>query len=313
MRNLQSNVSILRGNNIEKMVKKAVDSIGGVRSFVGTNKKVLIKPNLGTLKKSETGATTDPNIVRAVIDLMQERTTDITIVESDSAATDAEIIWSHCGYYELAEEKNVTLINLSKEPTLIYEGYRLPEILFGDHVLINIPKIKTNDLTIVTCSLKNLFGLIPTRYRAKYHKRISSIIVDLNEIFKSSLVVVDGLIGMEGDGPIAGRPVNMNVVVAGNNAVAVDSVVCDIMGVNPKDVTHIMMAVEAGLGQMDINSINRFGERLEDVRKHFALPSTIPLRRKLRYKMLEHSEKVVLRQAVASLRWLRRKKYQWKS
>jgi len=74
-----------------------------------------------------------------------------------------------------------------------------------------------------------------------------------------------------------------------------------------------MMAVEAGLGQMDINLINRFGERLKDVRKHFVLPSAIPFKRKLRYKMLEHSEKVVLKQAVDSLRWLRRKKYQWKS
>lgn len=305
-------MSVVRGKDPEKMVKKAIDSIGGAGSFIRANEKVFVKPNLGTLKKSETGATTNPRIVGAVIDLIQERTSDITIIESDSAATDAEIIWSHCGYYELAREKNVNLVNLSKEPTLIHEGYRLPRILFGDYVLINIPKIKTNDLTTVTCSLKNLFGLIPTRYRAKYHRHINHVIVDLNKIFKSNLIVVDGVIGMEGDGPIAGRPVTMNVVVAGDNPVSVDSVVCNIIGVNPKDIGHITMAADAGLGQMDIRSINLFGERLEDVRKNFALPSTIPLMRKLRYKMLEHSEKAVLKQTVDILRWLRRKEYSGK-
>jgi len=307
IRNLRFNVSVVRGKDPEKMVKKAIDSIGGAGSFIRANEKVFVKPNLGTLKKSETGATTDPRIVGAVIDLIQERTSDVTIIESDSAATDAEIIWSHCGYYELAREKNVNLVNLSKEPTLIHEGYRLPRILFGDHVLVSIPKIKTNDLTTVTCSLKNLFGLIPTRHRAKYHKHISQVIVDLNRIFKSNLVVVDGLIGMEGDGPLVGQPVTMNVVIAGDNPVAVDSVVCNIIGVNPKDIDHIMMAVDARLGQMDMHSINLLGERLEDVSRNFALPSTIPFMRRLRYKMLEHSEKAVLKQAVGILRRLRRR------
>jgi len=306
---MQFNVSVVRGKDPEKMVKNAIDLIGGLESFIRTNEKVFVKPNLGTLKKSETGATTDPSIVGAVIDLIQERTSDIAIIESDSFATDAETIWSYCGYYELARERNVNLINLSKEPTVIHQGYRLPRILFADHVLINIPKIKTNDLTIVTCSLKNLFGLIPSKHRAKYHKHISHVIVDLNKIFKSKLIVIDGLMGMEGDGPIAGQPIGMNVVIAGNNPVSVDSVACNIMGVDPKDVNHIMMAADAGLGQMDAHSINLFGERLEEVRRNFALPSTIPLMRRLKYKMLEHSEKVVLEQAVGTLRWLRRKKY----
>jgi len=303
------NVAIVKGYNPEEMVKKAVDLIGGIKSFVEPGEKVLIKPNLCTRKRSETGATTNPRIVGAVIDLVQEQTADISIIESDSAATDAEIIFSHCGYSQLAKEKKVNLTNLSKEPTLVYEGYRLPKILFGNHVLINIPKIKTNDLTIMSCSLKNLMGLIPSRHRAKYHERLNDTIVDLNRIFTSNLIIIDGLIGMEGDGPMWGQPIDMNLVVASDNPVAVDSVACGIMGVNTKDVDHIMMATEAGLGPMDIESLNMLGERLEKVRRSFALPSAIPLKRKLRYKMVEHSEKPVLKQAVGVLRWWRRKKY----
>lgn len=234
--NPRSKVSIVKGKNAQEAVKKAVDMIGGIESFMEPRAKVFVKPNLGTLKGSGTGATTDCKVVGAVIDLMQRRTNDITIIESNSAAVDAETIWSHCGYDRLAKEKNVNIINLSKKTAILHEGYRLPKLLFSDYVLVNIPKIKTNELTIVTCALKNLFGLVPTRHRSKYHKVIDNVIVELNRFFKQNLIVVDGLIGMEGNGPIAGKPVNMNIVIAGDNPVAVDVVVCNIIGVNPEDI-----------------------------------------------------------------------------
>ena len=305
---VRSKVSIVRGENAQKMVEKAVDLIGGVESFVETNARVFVKPNLGTLKSSETGATTDPNIVGAVIDLIRRRTNDITIIESDSAAVDTETIWSYCGYDVLAKEKNVNMLSLSKEPAVLHEGYRLPQILFDDHVLVNIPKIKTNDLTVVTCALKNLFGLMPTRHRARYHRVIDNAIVDLNRFFKQNLVVVDGLIGMEGDGPLAGKPVKMNIILAGDNPVAVDVVVCHLIGVDPEHVSHIRMAAEVELGPLKINSIRLLGESVDDVKRTFLLPSTIPFWRRLRYKMLEHSEKPLLKQALSMLRWLHKKK-----
>jgi len=306
---MKNKVSIIKGKKPEEMVKKAVDKIGGIENFIGTDEKVFIKPNLGTLKTSEEGATTDPRVVMGVIDLIQQHTNDISIVESDSAACDAEIIWSHCGYDELAKKKNVKLINLTNEPSLTYMGYRLPKILFTDHTLINIPKIKTNDLTVITCSLKNLFGLMPTRHRAKYHKTIDKVITDLNKAFNSTLVVVDGLICMEGDGPISGDPVKLNLVIAGNNPVAVDSVMCNIIGVDPTNINHIKKAANADLGHMNINSINLYGEKIKDVKRNFKLPSTIPIERKVKYLMLEHSEKLILKQGVGLLRWLHRRKF----
>jgi len=307
---MHSDLSIVKGENPKEMVVKAVDLIGGIESFVRNDEKVFIKPNLCTLKRSETGATTDPNVVSAIIDLVQKQTNDVSIIESDSPATDAEIIWAYCGFYELAREKNVRLINLSKEPSLTIKGYRLPKTLFCPHVLINVPKIKTNDLTTVTCSLKNLFGLIADRFRAKYHRNVNGAILDINRIFKSDLIVADGLVGMEGNGPIAGNPVNLNVTIAGSNAVAVDSVVCNVIGVSPYDVNHVKMAADAGMGPISMDEIEAIGERVECVRKNFSLPSTVPPTRKLKYKMLEHSDNAVLKQSINVLRWLRRKKFE---
>ncbi|UCD13544.1 MAG: DUF362 domain-containing protein, partial [Thermoplasmatales archaeon] len=201
---------------------------------------------------------------------------------------------------------NVPLINLSKEPTLKYYDYDLPEILFRNSAIVNIPKIKTNDITTVSVSLKNLFGLVPDRHRAKYHREIDRVIVDLNTIIESRLVVVDGLVGMEGDGPISGKPVTMNTVVAGNTPVSVDSVVCHIIGVNPFDVSHVKLATELGLGSMQIDSIEVVGESLYKAQRKFKLPSSIKLQNKMKYQILERSDNMILRRSLDALRWARR-------
>jgi len=302
-------VSIVKGDNPEDTVRKAIELIGGIDSYVKARDKVLIKPNLCTRKRAETGATTDPDVVRAIIDQVQKETEDVSIIESDCPAIGAEIVWSYCGYTELAKGQNACLINLSKEPCLTYKDYDLPKILFENPNLINMPKMKTNDITVVSCSLKNLFGLIPNKHRARYHNKIDQVIVDLNEIFKQSLIVVDGLTGMEGDGPINGQPVEMDIVVVGNNPVAVDSVVCHLMGVDPQDVDHIRMAAEADLGPIDIGSIDLSGDEINEVKKEFTLPGDIMLKQKLKYKLLENSENILLKQAIDTLGWIRRKTY----
>lgn len=302
-------VSIVKGKDPLKMVKEAIKLLNGIDAFVKPHDKVLIKPNLCTLKKPETGATTDPRIVRSIIELIQPITSDISIIESNVAGVEAEMVWALCGYHDLAEEMDVNLVNLSKEPTVVWGGYRLPKILFDDYILVDVPKIKTNEITLMTCGLKNLFGTCPSRHRAKYHKVIDRVIVDLNKAFRSDLVVVDALIGMEGNGPTAGDPVDMGLVIAGDNVVAVDTVVSTVMGLNPNEVLHIMKAAEAGLGTADMSHITLKGEDIKKVKRRFKLPSSIPLTRRLKYKLMERSEMLGIRQAVKLLSLWRRRKY----
>ncbi len=303
-----STVSIIKGTDPRLMVKESIDLIGGIGSFVKPNDKVLIKPNLCTNKTPETGATTDPRIVRAIIELIKPITSDISIVESNVAGVDAELVWNLCGYFDLAQETGVKLVNLSKNPTTTRNGYPLPTLLFEDYVLVNVPKIKTNEITTITCGLKNVFGLIANRHRAKYHKTIDKVIVDLNKMFRSRLTVVDGLMGMEGNGPVAGDPVEMNLVLAGADVVAVDAVVSTIIGVNPTEVSHIVKSVEANLGTADMSQIVTKGQDIGKVKRRFKLPSSVPRMRRLKYRLMEHSEMFGIRQAVSVLSWWRRRR-----
>jgi len=101
------------------------------------------------------------------------------------------------------------------------------------------------------------------------------------------------------------------LLVAGNNPVAVDSVVCNLMGIDPQDVIHVRMAADAGLGPIDVGSIDLTGENIIDVKKDFTLPKEIMLKQKLKYKLLENSENIFLKQAIETLGWIRRKTYSY--
>ena len=112
--------------------------------------------------------------------------------------------------------------------------------------------------------MKNMFGLLPEKFKAKYHfKGINKVIVDINTVLKPKLTVIDGFVGMEGLGPEDGTPVQMDLIIAGEDPVATDATACRVMGINPQEVSHIRKAYEKGLGNID--DIQVLGERLDNV------------------------------------------------
>ena len=116
--------------------------------------------------------------------------------------------------------------------------------------------------------MKNMFGLLPDKFKAKYHARgISKVIVDINTVLKPTLTVIDGFVGMEGRGPVHGKPVRMDLIIAGIDPVATDSTSCRVMRFNPHEIMHIHRAYEKGLGEID--DVEVVGCKLEDVTRIF--------------------------------------------
>jgi ferredoxin len=155
--------------------------------------------------------------------------------------------------------------------------------------VVNVPKFKTHDLTLLTGAVKNLFGLVSGTFKTELHKtyfkkeEFAKILVDIYELVKPSLTVVDAILALEGEGPgSSGTPRPVGAVLAGKDCVAVDAVLAMIMGVEPRDVLTTQIASRRQLGEARPQDITVHGERLESVTgRPFVLPTTSGLRKKL--------------------------------
>ncbi len=249
-------VKLTASSDIYESIKSGFNLIG--KPVLDKNSVVAIKPNLCCIKGPETGATTDPKVVRALIRYLQDdlHVTNISIVESDGTQLLADMAFKLLGYDKISKELNVNLVNLSKAPyayrafpeNSVLKKVRVPEMLEKTACLISVPKIKNHSLCTFGVTIKNQYGCNPVARKSAYHSRLHDCMVDLTAVFKPNLVVVDGLIGMEGRGPIAGIPVKMNTLIFGRDALAVDHLIARLIGVNPNDVEYMKKAQKRGLG-----------------------------------------------------------------
>ncbi|MEO7142224.1 MAG: DUF362 domain-containing protein, partial [Bryobacteraceae bacterium] len=150
----------------------------------------------------------------------------------------------------------------------------LPNTALRADLIVSLAKMKTHHWAGATLSMKNLFGLVPGSVygwpKNQLHwLGISRSIVELNRIFRRTFAIVDGVVGMEGNGPIQGTPKHAGVLAMGADLAAVDATCCRIMGINPDRVEYLQMANHLGHTQRD--RIEQRGETIASVQTHFAL------------------------------------------
>ncbi len=253
---------------------------------------VLIKPNLVMKRAPQSGIVTDPQVVRAVVDLaLAAGAARVLIVEGAVGGEN----FAACGYGFFADydaNGRVALVNLDEQPHLLvdvpdglaYRQLHLPALLMAEGVFrISIGKLKTHMESLVSLSLKNLFGLppqalymnstLPARF-AMHDRGLHQTILDLNLAWPIDFALVDGVWGLEGNGPLQGTPVRMDLVIAGRNALAVDRVCLQIMGIGQNAVQHLTYAARRGLGPADLAAITIAGDPFTP--RSFALPIVPP-------------------------------------
>ena len=246
-----------------------------------TGQTVVIKPNLVVPKPSISGATTDPQVVQAIVDLcLAAGATQILIVEA--ALPGKPNNWGPCGYSAIFQNyPQVQLVDLRTGTYVLarvpgggyaYQAMWVPsQVLQPNTFFISAGKLKTHQDAVATLSMKNLVGLpsettyaqpVTSGYpRHDLHLRgIDLSIMDVNLVCPIGFAVVDGVWGMEGNGPTAGSPVATNVVLAGLNPVAVDRVGLNVMEIAQNAVTYLNYAAQAGLGPADTNSVTLLGD-----------------------------------------------------
>ena len=274
-------VSLVESVEIDDAVRRSIDLIGGLQLDPGNC--VVIKPNVCNPKNPDGMVITDFRIIKAVVDLVRKNGNELVVVESDNISGTADARVEKSGLMRLLDEWDVEFLNLSHDD---YEEFdiagttlRLPRTVLEAEYFINIPKIKTCAHTLVTLGIKNLYGVFQRKQKSKLHKNLNEILPFLTEKIRNDLVIVDGINCMEGNGPIIGNPVCMNLILAGRNVVSVDAVCCWLMGFDPKVVPHIALSAEKGLGSINADSIEVVGadwiKYIQEFEPPYSIKSTI--------------------------------------
>jgi uncharacterized protein (DUF362 family) len=267
-----SKVAIIRGTNPPDMTVTALEMVKAAQALP-VGKTILVKPNYVTTDAPTTGITTDGRIVEGVVRFLREHALHEIIIGEGSGEGDTLEAFKVAGVDQVAERWKARMVDLNRDE-FVQIAPQNPLALKQVNIartalectIISVPKLKPHRLVRVTLSLKNMMGAMTPK--GSMHGHLSEKIVDLASIIKPSVAVVDGIIAGEGH-ETSGNPVEMNLVIAGTDPVAVDAVGAAVMSIPPETVKHLRMAEERGLGTCNLERIEILGEPLEKVRRKF--------------------------------------------
>jgi uncharacterized protein (DUF362 family) len=242
-------------------------------------KCVLLKPNLVEFDAA-TAINTDARVIAAAYEVMRTLgASEVLIGEGPGHRRDTYGLAAQAQYFEAIPnfERVFTDLNrddVTKVENFAGESFYFPNTVLRADVIVSLAKMKTHHWAGATLSMKNLFGLVPGSVygwpKNKLHYfGIDQAIVELNRRFRNTFAIVDGIVGMEGNGPIQGKPKPAGAIVMGRDVVAVDATCCRIMGIDPEKVEYLRLA--AALGHLRANRIEQRGEGIESVRAPFEL------------------------------------------
>jgi len=299
--------------NISAAVEEAIDLLGGIGMVAANKERIMLKPNLVT---DSYRCTTKPEVIRSLVALMKQAGKEVLIGEGSGVAIGhnnepacclkdpdklndmQQAVFDRLGYTELADSLGVPLVSLHTGEMVevdvpggsAYQKLTIHHSLTEIDMLCSVPMMKTHDRASVSLGMKNLIGLYPGSVygsiRSDMHdcaaaagsEGVSFEIIDMMRATanKLGLVVIDGSTAMEGNGPTAGELVAMNIIIAGTNPLATDMVAAYVMGFEPDEIPHFVLAGSVGLGPKSRVEIEIRGESVSSVRRNFKKPDMNP-------------------------------------
>jgi uncharacterized protein (DUF362 family)/Pyruvate/2-oxoacid:ferredoxin oxidoreductase delta subunit len=279
---------------VDRAVRESIDLLGGMGQFVQSGQKVLLKVNLLSATPPERGIVTHPAVVEAVVRLVQKAGGNPLIADSPGASipyteTGLRRTYQVSGLLEVAERTGAALNwDTSYEEVSHPEGFLVKRLevikpVLEADVVISMPKLKNHVLTTFTGATKVLFGVVPGIAKAVFHARMRNVthfalmLLDIISLVKPALVLMDAIVGMEGDGPSAGHLRDVGVILASRDSVALDVVATSIVGFDPLQVPTLREAAARGLWTGKVDDIETLGSLVDEVFvPDFQPPSTGP-------------------------------------
>lgn len=282
---------------IKAAVAQAVQlAVGSPDAIIKPGQKVLIKPNLAFQAPPESHAVVDPRVVEAVVAYFKENSQAGEIWVGDNPSLGMHVgrakpAFGASGMEEAAKMGGADKVIYFDETDIVevdipgakvFKKAAVFKPVLDADVVINLPKMKVHLAGTVTLGLKNWNGIIPNIHPSAQQQGAHRIdlgqkFADLYRVRKADLTIVDAIIGMEGQGPHAGTPIEMNLIIAGTDTVATDAVSSYIMGFEPIEIPAVRCAAAEDLGEMDLQKIEVVGESADAVRKFFKRPNDNPV------------------------------------
>jgi uncharacterized protein (DUF362 family) len=242
---------------------------------------VLLKPNLVEFDPN-TSVNTDVSVVAAAYEVFKSLgAAEVLIGEGPGHRRDTYSLVEMARYREISKFDDL-FVDLNRDDVTAVEKFAdraemyFPNTALRADLVVSLAKMKTHHWAGATLSMKNFFGVVPGSVygwpkNELHHIGIPESIVELNRIFRRSFGIVDGIVGMEGNGPIQGTPKPAGVLVMGSDLPAVDATCCRIMGIDPAKIEYLRMASDGSLGNVEESRIEQRGEKINEVRTNFAL------------------------------------------
>jgi len=270
-----NSVAIAKGTNPVGTTVAALEMIkSDVHTALSVKKPILIKPNYINSKHPSTGITTDSRVIEGIVKFLKQLNIGEITIGEGSGFADTFQAFKVAGVDAVAERWGVRLVDLNKDAfvevnppnPLSLKKVKVAKTAL-ESTIISVPKLKLHRIATVTLSLKNMMGALASK-GSMHTGRLSENIADLASILRPSISVIDGIIAGEGH-ETSGNPVEMNLVIAGTDPVAVDAVGAAVMGVKPTDVKHLVLAEKKKLGTCNLKEITVLGEPVENVKREF--------------------------------------------
>lgn len=269
-----------------KEIKEVFDKIfnkeNKITNYIKRDSKVLVKMNLLMKRNPSEVTTTNPAVLEALLLILKDLNCKVIVADSPGGIYNEKVLkelYEICGVKTVVDKFDFARLNYdtrsfkktSKNAKIVKSIeciYLCKEV---DHI-ISLCKLKTHAMAVFTGGVKNMFGVIPGLLKAEYHfkmpkiKDFTNLLVDIYEIIKPSLVIMDAIEAMEGEGPSAGSKKNVNLILASSCGHSLDVKACEIVNINPFKVPTIKRALERNLLDHNLKEIKFIGENLEDIK-----------------------------------------------
>ncbi len=267
---------------VRRAVEEVLEPLGGIEAFVKPGQRVLLKPNLLRASSPERGVTTHPALVRVISEMVRDVGARPVIADSPSLGPWI-LVARMTGMAEVAKGTGAELLNLNRAVTVrtpkgfSFRVLELAREVFEVDCIINIPKLKTHSMTLLTLGVKNLFGCVPGFRKSSWHLKtgtnrelFATLLLEISLLIKPSLTILDAIWAMEGNGPTAGELRFVGRILASPDPLALDRAVVEALGLDPPSLLTLGVADKRGI----LPEVDFIGDSLR--LDGFKLPDTVP-------------------------------------